>query len=398
MKKRIIAINAICKNEMQRIAKWLDLVSTADYICVLDTGSTDGTWEYIKDYAAQHPDKCFVDQSIITPRRFDVARNESMKLVPEDVEVFWSLDIDEFPIEGWRDIIDNEWEDDLDVLNYKFTYGNKVTNETSVIWCDKIRSNVKNWKRIYPIHEKCSFIASKTMKAKYAAFDDILLYHHQHTNMSKSAYLKLIRMRAEEDKYNLDLLSSLLSELFTRQHYAELIETTTKWLIPLLLKNEHCKCTEEERRAYLQNAYLRTASAYRSMDRHTPDIEKYYHLAIKADPTILSSYTNMADWLIEDRNNPYQAIEVVKTAMKIKISRYDMKDSLAQRKYIVWDLLARAYYKIGAYEEALFCSGKALLNIEEKHTEYWRIKNHYELILNADNAWKKMMMSWGQEK
>lgn len=43
MKKRIIAINAICKNEIQRIEIWLKAVLTADYICVLDTGSTDGT-------------------------------------------------------------------------------------------------------------------------------------------------------------------------------------------------------------------------------------------------------------------------------------------------------------------------------------------------------------------
>jgi hypothetical protein len=32
---------------MQVIERWLNSFQLADYICVLDTGSTDGTWEYL---------------------------------------------------------------------------------------------------------------------------------------------------------------------------------------------------------------------------------------------------------------------------------------------------------------------------------------------------------------
>lgn len=78
----------------------------------------------------------------------------------------------------------------------------------------------------------------------------------------------------------------------------------------------------------MQDAYLRTANAYRSMDRHSPKIEIFYHAAIETDPNILSAYVNMADWLIEDRNNPYQAIEVVKTAITGNISKYDIKNDI----------------------------------------------------------------------
>ncbi len=395
MKKRIIAINAICKNEIQRIEMWLKAVWTADYICILDTGSTDGTWEYLTDFAAKYPEKCRFERKIIHPWRFDVARNEAMKLVPSDAEIYWSLDIDECPLYKWREMIETEWEDDLDVLNYKFAYDSKGS---SIIWHDKIRSTVSNWKRIYPIHEKCTFIAQKEMKAKYSSSTDIWVVHYQHTSRSESAYLQLLRRRAEDNKYNPFVISDILNELSTRGCFAELIDTTEKWLIPLLKNREKCKCTGNERRELMQDACLRTANAYRTMDRHEPKIEIFYHAAIDADPSILSSYTNMADWLIEDKNNPYQAIEVLKTAMANRISKYDIQNNTDNWYYKVWDLLARAYYKIGAYEEALFCSEKALLDIEEEHTEYWRIKNHYELILNADNAWKKMMMSWGKEK
>lgn len=40
-----IAIYAICKNELQFVDKWFMSMLEADYICVLDTGSTDGTYE-----------------------------------------------------------------------------------------------------------------------------------------------------------------------------------------------------------------------------------------------------------------------------------------------------------------------------------------------------------------
>ena len=44
-----ICVYAICKNEIKFIDKWLDNMSEADYIVVLDTGSTDGTYEKLKE-------------------------------------------------------------------------------------------------------------------------------------------------------------------------------------------------------------------------------------------------------------------------------------------------------------------------------------------------------------
>lgn len=45
MKK--ICVYAICKNEKSNIEKWLTSMNEADYIVVLDTGSTDGTYEML---------------------------------------------------------------------------------------------------------------------------------------------------------------------------------------------------------------------------------------------------------------------------------------------------------------------------------------------------------------
>ena len=58
-----ICVYAICKNELKFVDQWLDNMSEADYIVVLDTGSTDGTYEKLK----QDSRVTLVKQEIITP-------------------------------------------------------------------------------------------------------------------------------------------------------------------------------------------------------------------------------------------------------------------------------------------------------------------------------------------
>ena len=43
-----LCVYAICKNEISNIERWLASVNEADDIIVLDTGSTDGTYELLQ--------------------------------------------------------------------------------------------------------------------------------------------------------------------------------------------------------------------------------------------------------------------------------------------------------------------------------------------------------------
>ena len=61
----------------------------ADGVFVLDTGSTDGTPELLRQLGAH------VTQEIITPWRFDTARNRALALVPEDADLCVCTDLDE---------------------------------------------------------------------------------------------------------------------------------------------------------------------------------------------------------------------------------------------------------------------------------------------------------------
>ena len=64
-----LCVYAICKNESKHVDSWVKGIGDeADYICVLDTGSTDDTLEQFKKYPKVH-----VEQKIIKPWRFDSA-------------------------------------------------------------------------------------------------------------------------------------------------------------------------------------------------------------------------------------------------------------------------------------------------------------------------------------
>ena len=43
-----VCVYAICKNEAKFARRWMDSMSEADHIVVLDTGSTDGTAERLR--------------------------------------------------------------------------------------------------------------------------------------------------------------------------------------------------------------------------------------------------------------------------------------------------------------------------------------------------------------
>ena len=76
-----VCVYAICKNESQFVERFMDSMSEADDICVLDTGSTDDTVEKLRARGAH------VEQKVISPWRFDVARSESLKLIPKDADI-----------------------------------------------------------------------------------------------------------------------------------------------------------------------------------------------------------------------------------------------------------------------------------------------------------------------
>ena len=90
-----ICVYAISKNESRFVDRWMDSMSEADSVVVLDTGSTDDTVEKLRTRGA------VVVVESISPWRFDVARNRSLELVPATADLCVCTDLDEVFHPGW---------------------------------------------------------------------------------------------------------------------------------------------------------------------------------------------------------------------------------------------------------------------------------------------------------
>ena len=98
MKKYKICVYAIAKNEEKFVRRWVESMSEADEIIVLDTGSTDRTTELLSEY-----EKVRVYSETVSPWRFDTARNLSLSKVPQDADYCVCTDLDEVFDKGWRE-------------------------------------------------------------------------------------------------------------------------------------------------------------------------------------------------------------------------------------------------------------------------------------------------------
>ena len=95
MNKFITASYTILKNEIKFIEKWLYYSKPYTYRVLLDTGSTDGSWELLQQHAAKDRN-LIIEQKTFDPWRFDVARKYNLSMVPKDVEWCLSPDLDEY--------------------------------------------------------------------------------------------------------------------------------------------------------------------------------------------------------------------------------------------------------------------------------------------------------------
>lgn len=145
-----IAVYSCFKNEIDNVDAWAETVADADFVTVLDTGSTDGT-QHRLGHALMHVGvKGFhIHDARITPWRFDVGLNTALALVPEDIDVCIQLAADERLSEGWRKAFPDI--NDLPLGPKKFTYFYEFTPDFK-FYHDRIHTRFGYvWR--YPFHE-----------------------------------------------------------------------------------------------------------------------------------------------------------------------------------------------------------------------------------------------------
>jgi len=183
-----IAVYAISKNEEQFVERFCASGKEADVIVIADTGSTDGTACRALACGAQ------VHDIYISPWRFDLARNAALALVPRDVDICVSLDLDEELQPGWREEIERVWDlGKTTRLRYMFDWGAGIAFKY-----EKIHAR-HGYFWHHPCHEYP--IADGRITEVWADTDALLVIHKPDPTKSRGQYLDLLALSVKEDPH-----------------------------------------------------------------------------------------------------------------------------------------------------------------------------------------------------
>lgn len=218
----------ILKNESKFIEKWLYYTERFTYRCLLDTGSTDGSWEMLQE-AASKDSNLIIEQKIFTPWHFSVARNYNMAMCPRDVDWGLSPDLDEyFSINVLKEMdrtirqipnVTNISCDRLDVYSDVVRVGPPKT-----IGTNKIHRFI-DYKWDQPIYEHLVYIGSEQELEVYN--EDIYLIHDQDFKKKERSplYLKMLLEEYESNPQNCWTLWFLVNHYYREQDTENFVKT-----------------------------------------------------------------------------------------------------------------------------------------------------------------------------
>lgn len=340
----------------------MDSMSEADSVCVLDTGSTDGTVEKLKRRGA------IIEQKVIAPWRFDAARNESLKLIPTDAEICCCIDLDEQFQAGWRKKLEAAWQDDTTRARYRYTWSFRADgSEGHVFWTDKIHKNgCYRWTG--PVHEVLSYIGDGA--EKYVDAEGVQLDHHPDNAKSRGQYLPLLELAVAEDPNNDRNCHYLGREYMFHGDWEKAITVLQHHLtLPT--------ATWADERAASMRFIGR---CYRNLVRD--DLAaRWYHRAIAEAPHLREPYMDYAA-LCYDHQDWYGVAYFVRCALLIAerprtyICEADAWGSLP------YDYLSLACANLGRIDEAVMAVQHAILLSPQDE----RLKHNLSILLQTQSS------------
>ena len=356
MNKYKICVYAISKNEEKFVSRWVDSMKEADEIYVLDTGSTDDTVNKLKELDVH------VKEKIINPWRFDVARNESLKLIPDDTDICICTDLDEVFEKGWRKKLENIWDKNTTRLAYNYNWSLDENNNPKVnFYIEKIH-NRHDYTWTHPVHEVLSYIGKSNEIKKVT--NDITVNHYPDNKKSRSSYLPLLELSVKEDSNDDRNMHYLGREYMYYGKWNEAIDTLIKHLsLPRATwKDERC-------------ASMRFISrCYQNLNR-IEEARMWLDKAIIEAPYLRDPYMERA--LLEYKLNNWKEVEKhCLKALEINSHQKSYINEIFSWDYTVYDLLSLSYYYQEKYDEAL----KYIKLAIEMEPNNERLKNNLELI------------------
>ena len=334
MKKLKIAVSAISKNEAEFVQRFCDSAKDADLICIADTGSDDDTVKLALECGAKVHDIC------ISPWRFDLARNAAIALLPRDIDIVISLDLDEVLEPGWRDEIERVWQENTTRLRYKFDWGCGIS-----FFYEKIFSR-HGYRFHHPVHEYPR--PDGRTNEIYAHTDMLLVSHHPDPTKSRGQYMPLLELAIKEDPHCPRNAFYHARELTFYSRWQEAITALNRYLTmpEATWPNERCYAMR-----LLGKAHEELGMVHEGL--------KWYRLACAEAPDTREPWCELAT--ITYRLNMWpESYGAALSALNIKDKQavYTMDPSVWTEK--PYDYASIAAWRLGLKEQAIEFCKKAL--------------------------------------
>lgn len=201
----ILAAYTVALNEAAHVAQWAHATRHFDYRLVVDTGSTDGTPEAL-EAAGVH-----VFRATVRPWRFDQARNTALALLPADVDVCLTLDMDELLADDFADTIRQQWAD---------AHQGWVPFDTGSTWLAPRLHSRHGWVWKYPIHEVLTWVGEGQPRQVTL---DTRMWHEPDTAKSRGQYLPMLQQAVREYPDEHRMWTYLVRELWFHQRWTDVL-------------------------------------------------------------------------------------------------------------------------------------------------------------------------------
>lgn len=355
-----ICIYAISLNEINNVEPFMKSCEGADLVLVCDTGSQDGTLEKLKELGAT------VYSITQRPWRFDVARNTALNLIPADIDVCISLDLDERLFEGWRNGLEKAWTPETTRLGYDYIWNWTTDGKPNTrFFADKIHSRHDYiWRHI--CHETLYYIGSD--EEYKTTTSEVTIIHEADLNKSRSSYLHLLKNAVAETPENDRMRFYYARELMFNEQYEAAIHHFEEHLL-------------------LSNWNQERAASYRYIAHSLSQLGKLEESKTAAIKAVTESPNTREPWLtlarislkIEDWNTCYWAATQCLAITHISTTYLNDNNCWGFEPY---DLAAISAYYLGFYNKAVEFGTKALELLPEDE----RLKTNLEYYVRSNSG------------
>jgi hypothetical protein len=218
-----IAVYTIALNEADNAERWANSAVDADYRIVADTGSTDDTVERLTSAGV------IVHRISIRPWRFDDARNAAMALIPADVDVCATMDMDRFLEPGWREKLEKAWTPDTNALYCRVVYRSSIDDPTPLrSWPAKNFHSRWGYRLRRPVHEALHFTGANEVTRSCDAI--VMCEIQDHTKTTRAQYLPLMELAHREDPADAQICFWLGRECMWAKRHEQGVEMLQRYL------------------------------------------------------------------------------------------------------------------------------------------------------------------------